>query len=168
MLRSSGWNWSVKLFGTLMITQLFSSIIKVTFSVTCPLKISNMSIAFWSKRRFSSFFLFSTYGNTIFFKRWIALDSLLQWLSMHATSKPAGKLTPFGRQRLVVPLQISCMGRNDPNIVIVKVSVICFFFLFPTSETLEDPFFAWVRFSVQMYGKGVWSKLMMRTSGILC
>ena len=46
-------------------TQLFSSIVEVTFSVTCPVKTSNMSIAFWSKGRFSSFCFFLSCGNML-------------------------------------------------------------------------------------------------------
>ena len=61
-----------------------------------------------------------------------------------------------------------CTGRNCPDIVIVKVLVICFFFPFPTRGTFDATCVWYVRFPVQTCVKGAWSKLILRSSEISC
>ena len=59
-----------------MITQLYSSIIEVTFSAMGPL--NQIWVLSLIQRKIQPFSFFSTYRNTIFSKCWIPLDSLLQ------------------------------------------------------------------------------------------
>ena len=98
----------------------------------------------------------------------MTLSSLLQWFFLWVMLNPSGNSISVGWQRLVLPWQISCIGKNIPDFVHEKVPVICLHFPFPTRETLLPSLKWWVWFGLYTYERGVWSKLIIRSSGIWC
>ena len=61
-----------------------------------------------------------------------------------------------GRDCLVLPPQINCIGKNFPDRVMMKVPVMLLLSVEPAIDTDLEPFFAKVCFPTGIYFKGVW------------